>query len=84
MASKKRARESAIAQPVVNKEWLDRFSERKLPQVLQSVRDKKPTAVADFVRLVQLEWQRNPVKPQARPITWIDRLDRDAEDQHPK
>jgi hypothetical protein len=73
MASKKQA---------INKAWLRKFADGKLPQVLKSLREKNPPSVADFVRLVELEWQRNPVKPTPRQVIWVDNID-DAPDFAP-
>ena len=79
MASKMCEKEPAVEKMVVDKEWLEAFAERKLPQVLKSVREKKPPTVADFIKLVQLEWKTNAVEEQPRPVEWMDWLDEEPE-----
>ena len=54
----------------VSRELLDELLKSKLTQALLSVRQKKPVSVADFVRLVQLDWHTNQVQPEPNAVEW--------------
>ena len=70
--------------PRVDKEWLSALAERKFHQVLSTVSEKKPPSAGDFVKLVELHWQRNPAKLSPRSIVWVDSLDEEPANGQPE
>jgi hypothetical protein len=63
--------------PVLTKEWVDALLERQFPKMLDTLVAKRPIAIADFVKLAQLEQSMYPVKEHPRQVIWLDFVDRD-------
>jgi hypothetical protein len=66
MASKKKR---------LTQEHIDKFLKANLTGLLERTRETQPTAVADLIRLVEIERQLVPAKIVPRQVIWEDYLD---------
>jgi hypothetical protein len=54
-------------------EWLERFLDEALPDVLQRCEEGKQTLVADLIRLVELDRKLSPPPPRQPPVVeWVE------------
>jgi hypothetical protein len=68
-------RSGGFRMEAITPEWLDEVLERKLPEVLKTLREASPVAAGDFVKLAQLERREYPRKLEPRVVIWMDRMD---------
>jgi hypothetical protein len=61
----------------ITAEWLDELLEAALPAMLARCAESKLVAVADFVKLVELDRRLHPPEPVERVIEWVEDWDLD-------
>jgi hypothetical protein len=67
-------RSGGFRMETITPEWLDGVLEGKLGKVLKALAETRPVAVAEFVKLMQLERREYPPKPEPRVVIWLDRM----------